>query len=185
VPTYLNGGHECLLVRVWDDPADLPGLPLFDASWNRHVAQRNIHVVAAADAMRLALPTGGAPALGPALTNPILINVGPLYGGTVSVGAERVAPNTMPWLQLHSMQRGVFPAMAAPTGSPVLSPPGVIGGGATLSGAASQQQVTGDDQQVAFSTSDTMPSPGEAHVYRVTGTQDGSVFGGYTVAVLG
>src|SRR5581483_9844118 len=45
VPTFVNGGHECLLVRVWDNPADLPGLPIFDASINRHVAQRNIHVV--------------------------------------------------------------------------------------------------------------------------------------------
>ena len=65
VPTYLNGGHECLLVRVWDDPADLPGLPLLDASWNRHVAQRNIHVAAPGGAMRLAMPGGGVPAPGP------------------------------------------------------------------------------------------------------------------------
>jgi hypothetical protein len=185
VPTYLNGGHECLLVRVWDDPADLPGLPLFDASWNRHVAQRNIHVVAAANAKQQALQPGGVPAPGPVLTNPILINVGPLFGGTASVAVERVAPNTMPWLQLHTMQRGAFPAMAPPTGSPVLSPPSAIGGGTQLGSAASQQHVTGDDQQVAFSTSDTIPSAGESHVYRVTSTQDGSVFGGYTVVVLG
>lgn len=42
-PTYVNGGHECLLVRVWDNPSDLPGEPKFDASINRHVSQRNIH----------------------------------------------------------------------------------------------------------------------------------------------
>ena len=45
-PTFLNGGHECLLVRIWDNPSDVPGEPKLDASINRHVAQRNIHVVA-------------------------------------------------------------------------------------------------------------------------------------------
>ena len=43
-PEFLNGGHE-YLVRVWDNQSDFPGEPKFDASWNRHVAQRNIHVV--------------------------------------------------------------------------------------------------------------------------------------------
>jgi hypothetical protein len=187
VATYLNGGHECLLVRVWDDPADLPGEPKFDASINRHVAQRNIHVISAADAaamMALAAPAA-APATTPAMTQPIFLRVGPLYGAPAQVNVERAAPNTMPWLQLHTMQRGVFPAMAPPTGNPVLSPPTTSGGGVPVSGAGQQQEVTGDDQQVAFSTSDAMPAKGQAHVYRVSATQAGAVFGGYTVVILG
>jgi len=89
VPTFVNGGHECLLVRVWDNPSDLPGQPPFDASWNRHVAQRNIHVNARG------MTTGGALGLKPAgfaLQQPILIKVGPLFGAPATVAVERVAP---------------------------------------------------------------------------------------------
>lgn len=186
-PTFVNGGHECLLVRVWDNPSDLPGEPKFDASVNRHVAQRNIHVEAAGGhQMMMMHPLGAEPMLLPAaFQQPLLLKVGPLFGAPATVQVERVAPNGVPWLQLHSGQRGVFPAMAAPTGAPTLSPPTTAGGGFPSTGGAAQQQVTGDDQHVAFSTSDTKPGPGEAHVYRVSAKQDGAVFGGYTVIVLG
>jgi hypothetical protein len=76
-------------VRVWDNPSDLPGQPPFDASWNRHVAQRNIHVNAPG------MTTGGALGLKPvgfALQKPILIKVGPLFGAPATVAVERVAP---------------------------------------------------------------------------------------------
>jgi hypothetical protein len=183
-PTYVNGGHECLLVRVWDDPADLPGEPKFDASINRHVAQRNIHVNAPGQQMAMPLAGGGAPA-GPGIANPVLINVGQLYGAPAQIAVERVTPNAMPWLQLHTMARGVFPGAATPTGAALLSPPGDLGGGVPVGAGAAQQQATGDNQQIAFASSDQRPAAGEAHVYRVTGTQAGQVFGGYTVVLLG
>lgn len=183
-PTFVNGGHECLLVRVWDNPSDLPGEPKFDASANRHVAQRNIHVVGpGAAAMMMAPGLGPVPA--PALTQPLLIRVGALYGQPAEVSVERVAPNTMPWLQLHTGQRGVFPPMAPPTGGPSLSPPTTGGGGFPPGGGPSQTVTGGDDQQVAFTTTDQAPGPGQAHVYRVSAKQAGAVFGGYTVVVLG
>jgi hypothetical protein len=46
------------------------------------------------------------------------------------------------------------------------------------------QGVTADGQQVAVHATDANPGPGNAHVYRVGGHQDGSVFGGYTIVVL-
>jgi hypothetical protein len=179
-PTYINGGHECLLVRIWDNPSDVPGEPKFDASINRHVAQRNIHVVAPGAAMLMA---GGAPKL--ALADPLLIKVGPLYGAPAQVAVARVSPDVVPWLQLHTGQRGVFPAMASPTGQPSLSPPTTPGGGFPVTPAAAQQTVHGDDQHVALNTTDDAPGPGEAHVYRVSATQNGVLFGGYTVIILG
>lgn len=182
-PTFVNGGHECLLVRVWDNPADLPGEPRFDASTNRHVAQRNIHVLGGTAKAMMAIIGGDAPA--PALDQPLLIRVGALYGEPAEVSVERVAPHTMPWLQLHTGQRGVFPSMAAPTGAPALSPPTTGGGGFPTTGGGPSHTVAGDDQLVAFSTSDRAPGPGEAHVYRVSAKQGGAVFGGYTVVVLG
>lgn len=179
VPTFVNGGHECLLVRAWDNPSDLPGEPKFDASTNRHVAQRNIHVVGPG-----AKPLG-ADVLPPNMNEPLLLKVGPLYGAPAAVGVERVSPHSVPWLQLRTGKRGVFPAMATPTGQPVLSPPTTPGGGFPSAGGAAKQTVHGDDQHVAFSTSDAAPAPGEAHVYRVTAAQGGVIFGGYTVVFLG
>src|SRR5206468_10935949 len=94
IPTFVNGGHECLLVRVWDNPSDLPGQPPFDASWNRHIAQRNIHVnppPAGGGAMRLLRAARAA-----AMQQPILIRVGPLFGAPATVAVQRVAPTTIP-----------------------------------------------------------------------------------------
>ena len=45
--------------------------------------------------------------------------------------------------------------------------------------------VTGDGQQVGLHATDGNPGAGKAHVYRVTGTQNGGLFRGYTVVVLG
>ena len=178
-PTFVNGGHECLLVRIWDNPSDLPGEPKFDASINRHVAQRNIHVVGPGPKPL------GADVAPPTPGQPLVLKVGPLYGAPAKVAVERVSPHAVPWLQLHTGKRGVFPSMAAPTGVPTLSPPTTAGGGFPTAGNAAQQDVHGDDQHVAFSTSDDVPAPGEAHVYRVSATQDGAIFGGYTVIILG
>ena len=185
-PTFVNGGHECLLVRVWDNPSDLPGQPAFDASWNRHVAQRNIHVSApgAAMAMRFGAPKFAA-GVQPALQQPILIKVGALYGAPATVGVERVAPSAVPWLQLHTGKRGVFPVMAPPTGAPSLSPPTTSAGGFPSGAAGAAQTVHGDDKHLAFATTDDAPGPGEAHVYRVSASQAGKVFGGYTIVLLG
>jgi hypothetical protein len=182
VPTFQNGGHECLLVRAWDNPSDLPGQPTLDASWNRHVAQRNIHVNPPPGQP---LNAGAAPPSGLAMAQPILLKVGPLYGAPATVKVERTAPSAVPWLQLRTGQRGVFPAMAPPTGVPALSPATGPGGGFPTTGGGATQQVRGDDQHVAFSTTDAPPGPGEAHVYRVSASQGGATFGGYTVVLLG
>jgi hypothetical protein len=112
--------------------------------------------------------------------------VGPLYGEPAQVKVARAAPHEMPWLQLRTGVRGRFPVQAAATGDVFLSPPTTIGGGPSGGGgAAVEHQVLGDDQQIAFTTGDATPGPGEAHVYRVTASQQGQVFGGYTVVLLG
>jgi hypothetical protein len=183
-PTFLNGGHECLLVRFWDNPSDLPGEPKLDASLNRHVAQRNIHVIGNTPTAALAADSAAALRF-PAVAGPLFLKVGPLFGAPAQVNVERVAPNNVPWLQLRTGQRGVFPAQAPPTGQPLLSPPSATGGGVPVTGSGASQQVTGDDQQVAFMTTDGPPAKGQAHVYRVSANQGGVVFGGYTVIVLG
>lgn len=181
VPTFINGGHECLVVRVWDETSDGLGTPPWDAALNRHVAQRNIHVVPAPGGRALA----GAPLLLPAPTQPLTLKVGPLYGEPAQVTVTRAAPHEMPWLQLRTGTRGVFPAQATPTGVVSLSAPTSIGGGPGGAAVATTQEITGDDEQIQLTSSDRHPVPGEAHVYRVTASQQGQVFGGYTVVLLG
>ena len=167
---YANGGHECLIVRAWDVCSDALSTPEWDASLNRHIAQRNIHVIAASE-----LDT--AP--------PLLLKVGPLFGAPATIQVERAQPSAMPWLQLRSGGRGQFPAPAAPTGVPLLSPPSPVGGSPQLGLGDQHQHVAGDDQQVGFTTTDAPPSGGQAHVYRVTASQGGQAVGGYTVVVSG
>ena len=91
----------------------------------------------------------------------------------------------MPWLQLRTGTRGLFPAQAASTGAVALSAPTAIGGGPTGGTLAPTHEVTGDDQQVQLTTNDAPPPPGQAHVYRVTASQNGQIFGGNTVVLLG
>jgi hypothetical protein len=45
--------------------------------------------------------------------------------------------------------------------------------------------VVGDDQQIALTMGDVGPWLGAAHIYRVTASEQGRVFGGYTVVLLG
>lgn len=84
-----------------------------------------------------------------------------------------------------SGERGRFPASAPPTGAVSLSRPAASGGGFSVAGSGDRHCVSGDDQVVAFMTSDAAPAKGEAHVYRVSAMQGGVLFGGYTLVVLG
>jgi hypothetical protein len=185
VPTFVNGGHECLVVRVWDETSDGLGTPPWDAALNRHVAQRNIHVIATGGAHAMAAPGLGGIAAMAVVDAPLMLRVGPLYDAPATVAVERVVPAVMPWLQLRTGVRGQFPAGAPPTGDVLLTPPRDIGGGGIGIGGATSHEVTSDHQQVGLTTTDTPPAPGSAHIYRVTASQQGQVFGGYTVVVLG
>jgi hypothetical protein len=184
-PTFVNGGHECLVVRVWDETSDGLGTPPWDAALNRHVAQRNIHVAAVGEAMPARAADDLERLLLPAPLTPLTLKVGPLFGEPAQVNVTRAAPHEMPWLQLRTRTRGLFPAQAPPTGAVLLGAPTPIGGGPGGGGVAAHHDVLDDDRQVTLTTTDAAPGPGEAHVYRVTASQQGEVFGGYTVVVLG
>ena len=60
VPQYLNGGHECLVVRAFEPMMDSVSPDQFSSSADRHIAQRNIAVVQAASpaALDLSLDLG-------------------------------------------------------------------------------------------------------------------------------
>jgi hypothetical protein len=177
---FLNGGHECLVVRASQPALDPLSGPPWDASSNRHVGQRNIHVMSAAEAA--AKPT-------------LPIAVGPLFDAAAQVAVGRANTADMPWLHLATMDRDLLPGNGAATGDVGLTPPTPVGAplpdlagvpdprGVGLIGNG--HNVAGDGQQVGFHATDGDPGAGNAHVYRVTGSQGGTVFGGYTVVVLG
>ena len=178
--SFLNGGHECLLVRISQPCTDPLSGPSWDASQNRHIGQRNIHVMTAAEAA--ANPTIG-------------INIGRLYGEPAQVTVARAETNTMPWLHLVTNSRTAIPATGVPDGQVGITGPIPSGTGLPNLGSmpnptgvgviGSSHGVTGDGKQVGFVTTDGNPGAGNAHVYRVSGSQNGSTFGGYTVVILG
>lgn len=52
VPTFVNGGHECVLAEAFHSSLDpLPATLAFNVSTDRHVAQRNLSVVMAVKKM--------------------------------------------------------------------------------------------------------------------------------------
>ncbi len=177
---YENGGHECLVVRASDSQTDPLSNPPWDASQNRHIGQRNIHVMTAAEAA--AKPTLG-------------IEIGPLFAAPAIVKVERADTVTMPWLHLATNNRHLLPGTGVPNGDVGLSPPIPSGAGLPNLGAVPNPRgagligdshgVTGDGMQVGFIATDGNPGAGNAHVYRVSGSQNGQSFGGYTIVILG
>lgn len=180
VAKYENGGHECIVVRISQPVTDPLSGPPWDASQNRHIGQRNIHVMTAAEAA--AKPTLG-------------VNIGPLYGQPANVAVSRANTQTMPWLHLATNSRTVLPATGTPTGDVGITPAVPTGVGLPNLGAipnpravgliGNSTTANGDGSQVGFVTTDANPGAGKANVYRVTGSQGGQTFGGYTVVVLG
>lgn len=177
---FVNGGHECLMVRVSQAVLDPLSAPAWDASKNRHVGQRNIHVMSAAEAA--AKPT-------------LAVGVGPLFGGVAAVSVRRTDTATMPWLHQVTMDRTRVLGNAAPDGDVGLTAPTPVGSPLPNLGAVPDPRgaglmgdnhgVTADGQQVGFHATDGNPGVGHAHVYRVVGEQNGGLFGGYTVVVVG
>jgi hypothetical protein len=91
VPTFVNNGHECLIVRCFDPLTDPLGSTRWFAAADRHVAQRNLTVINASSPAALQLPLRlgcGAPP-GPA---------------TVEVAPVKV--DNVRWLSLLAGNRG-------------------------------------------------------------------------------
>ena len=171
-------------MRVWDETSDGLGTPPWDAALNRHVAQRNIHVVAGTGGPRAR--GAGAPRVLPSPVPPLTLKVGPLYGDSAQVTvAPSCSARHVVAAAAHRHQ-GPFPGPGSSHRGRLALRADVHRRRSVAGGAlAPTHDVTGDDQQVQLTTSDAPPAPGQAHVYRVTASQDGQVFGGYTVVILG
>jgi len=181
VPTYLNGGHECLVVRVMDPFFDPVAVAQFSPSLDRHVGQRNIAVIQAASPATLTLPL----ALGR-----------PDHPGDVGVEVTSEDPATMEWLKLMTGSRTqVFRAAAEPLVAGLL-PPTPAGARPirldSVDADCRPQLLVEHDHfprgcdplQIVVHASVADLEKGEAHVLRVRQRVDGDVVGGYTVVLM-
>lgn len=49
LPSWVNGGHECVLAEAFHPSDPLPATPDFNVTADRHTAQRNLNVIAASN----------------------------------------------------------------------------------------------------------------------------------------
>jgi hypothetical protein len=181
VPEFVNGGHECLVVRVGDAILDPVGVNQFSPATDRHVGQRNISVVPAASPAEITLD----------------LQLGWLdRPGEADLEVVADPPGTMPWLQLYTGRRN--PGLRPPAGpvSAGFLPPAPAGAAAPDLGKlpANSRSVLlqrrerfhrgCDPLHVPFHAVAAQLEPNEAQVLRVRQRVDGMLIGGYTI-VLG
>jgi hypothetical protein len=181
-PVFVNGGHECLVVRAFELMKDPLDPNQFSASADRHVGQRNIAVVKSSSPAEIDLD----------------LDLGyPTAPGPVSIEVEIGSPASTEFLKLYAGRGGAPITQAtAPLVTGVLPP--------TLRRVApmSLTRLTFDCRgsllqkrqpfqrdcellKVAFHAAVQEIGHKQAHVVRVRQRADGTVVGGYTVILLG
>jgi hypothetical protein len=181
IPRVVNGGHECLVVRLFEPMLD----PLIRPGWSpwldRHVAQRNISVVEARSPARALIPLR----LG--------CNAG---AGPARIHIERVRVETVKWLDLLVGQRdreareasnldeeiGFLPITPKSDPEQRLSLP--LENLRDLQGMLRRRiefERGCDELETQLVLNIDGLQPGEYCVYRATQEQAGNVLGGYTV----
>jgi hypothetical protein len=180
VPTFENGGHECLVVRVFEPLLDAVAPTSFDARADRHIGQRNIAVVPAQSPSSVDLTLDLGPAPQPARTE---------------IEVTRDVPASMPWLGLY-VGPGGTPLRPSPAPAAAgLLPPSPSGSrrvsvgplGAEAKGALLRERESFDlgcdPLQIGLHASADL-QPGDAHVLRVRQRTAGVLVGGYTVVLV-
>ena len=180
VPSFENGGHECLVVRVFEPFMDAVALTTYDARSDRHIGQRNISVVQANSPAELDL----------------LLDVGPTASpGRADIEVSVDDPSTMPWLQLHAGMGGVVPRKAVGPLTAGLLPPTMagarrvdlaglaLGDRARLLSKRERFQLGCDRVQIGLHAAADLEA-GEAHVVRIRQRVEGTLVGGYTAVLV-
>jgi hypothetical protein len=177
---YVNGGHECLLVRCFDPLLDPLGPNPWDARDDRHIGQRNITVVEAASPAELQMS--------------IRLGCGAPAGRvTIEVVPERAA--NVPWLALLAGKReGLRDAKGAHETVGLLHPaahggdlgaPDLKALGPDAAAKILRKRVETerrcDELAVPFYVRVDGLDHGQCRVYRVIQRMDGRIVGGYTI----
>jgi hypothetical protein len=182
VPTYENGGHECLVVRAFEPLLDGMSPEQFSPAVDRHVGQRNIAVVQASSpaSLDLVLDLGWRD-----------------RPGDAEVDIEVAPPAAMEWLRILTRRRNpdlVAPAQDVAVG---LLPPAPAGSarralglepgvGAEALLARHERFHRGCDAlELTLHASIADLKRNEAQVVRIRQHVDGEIAGGYSVVLVG
>ncbi|TAN59779.1 hypothetical protein EPN18_09825 [bacterium] len=181
VPQFLNGGHECLMARCFEPLTDPLGPNPWDASDDRHVGQRNIHVQNASSpatvqiALRLGCGVGpGTASLEIHAVEAIKFQwLSLLAGKKNQVLREAIKPVVVagilpPALWSKNNIRPVFKNLTRETAQGILRPRIEFERGCEELEATVYISVDGLEK-------------GECKVFRVEQRKDGKLVGGYTV----
>jgi len=181
-PTFLNGGHECLVVRVLDPIMDAVSPNEFSAASDRHVGQRNIAVVQAASpaSIDMALNLGYWPEAADAevevvLEDPASMEWLKLYTGKASpdlhAPQKPVVAGLLPAMLLgsHVPKIGDLPFECR---KPLLRPTERVPRGC-------------DPLSIPFHASVANLKGKEAQILRVRQRVQGEIVGGYSIVLIG
>jgi hypothetical protein len=181
VPSFVNEGHECLVIRAFEPIMDAVGREQFSPAADRHVAQRNIAVVQAASPAEIDLA----------------LDLGyPEAPAHVEVDVEIDTPSSMEWLKLFTgsnnpglvpvngeIVSGLLPPVAAGRNLPKLKETDFDARKPHLS--PQEHFHRGCDRlQVGFHASVQDIAAGQAQVMRIRQRIDGNAIGGYSVVLI-
>jgi hypothetical protein len=184
IPTFVNNGHECLVVRAFSPISDPLGANAWNSAQNRHVGQRNIAVLSGAQAQ----------------LEPLILHVAPGHSEhAAQILTVTPDPHQVPWMQLLTGKRDpVFkPSAASPligltTPTVALDPGARRPNLAALSPEALAQVISPqhsfqrltDPMEVQLVARAARMTADTAHVVRVQQLHDGQMVGGYTTILL-
>jgi hypothetical protein len=184
IPSFVNNGHECLVVRAFSPISDPVGQNAWNAAQNRHVGQRNITVLRGSQN----------------ITNVHFLKVAPGHSThEAKIVTVNVDPGKVPWMQLVTGKRNVeikapaimplvgimAPTVASEPESPRINLRG-------LSREALGQLITtqyqfkraDDPLEIALVTKPGQLGADEAHVVRVQQVHENEIVGGYTTIIM-
>ena len=181
VPSVVNGGHECLVVRVFEPLTDPLTALAWDAANDRHVGQRNISVVNATSPasieFRLRLGCGVPP-------------------GRAQLDIQEVRPEEIRWLSVlegkrqHGYLSGgdakevfgfTYPTLVRPETNPATLKGIDLESASRLLNRHLNFERGCDELEVLFYVHVDGLKHGQCKIYRLIQTANGKLTGGYTV----